>query len=99
MSDAWLQAIEQGFQVLESNPLATSATIGGMLAAGMGLRLLTGRRPHPDDRAHGSASWAADAEVRKVGLLRACLRRYHASQATDHQVDHGDADHGLTGVG
>ena len=31
--------------------------------------------------------------------LRACLRRYHASQATDPQVDHGDADHGLAGVG
>ncbi len=70
MSDGWLQVVEQGFQVLESNPLATSATIGGVLTAGMVLRLLMGRRPHPDDRAHGSASWADKREARKIGLLK-----------------------------
>jgi hypothetical protein len=31
--------------------------------------------------------------------LRACLRRYHASQAPDHEVDHGHLDHGFAGLG
>jgi hypothetical protein len=31
-------------------------------------------------------------------LLRACLRSWHASQPTDHEVNHGHADHGFTGL-
>jgi hypothetical protein len=31
--------------------------------------------------------------------LRACLRRYQAGQATDHEMDHGSVDHGFTGLG
>jgi hypothetical protein len=30
--------------------------------------------------------------------LRACLRSWHASQPTDHEVNHGHADHGFTGL-
>jgi hypothetical protein len=31
--------------------------------------------------------------------IRACLRRYDTSQATDHQMDHRHTDHGFTGLG
>jgi hypothetical protein len=31
--------------------------------------------------------------------LRGCLKRCHASEATDHQVNHGDADHRFARVG
>jgi hypothetical protein len=34
-----------------------------------------------------------------ASVLRACLRRPDASQATDHQVNHGDADHRFAGSG
>jgi Monooxygenase subunit B protein len=35
----------------------------------------------------------------KPAILRACLRRYCTSQATDHDVNHGHPDHGFTGLG
>jgi len=31
--------------------------------------------------------------------FRACLRSWHASQPTDHEVDHGHTDHGFAGLG
>jgi hypothetical protein len=31
--------------------------------------------------------------------LRACLRRFYASQVPHHQMDHGDADHRLARPG
>jgi pyruvate dehydrogenase complex dehydrogenase (E1) component len=69
-------------------------------------------RPNPDGLKVGGHQASSSSVVSLATALyfhflrpqdhvafRACLRRYHASQATDHQVDHGDADHGLTGVG
>jgi CheY-like chemotaxis protein len=32
------------------------------------------------------------------GRVRACLRSWHASQPTDHEVNHGHADHSFTGL-
>src|SRR5262245_24158033 len=34
-----------------------------------------------------------------VQSLRGCLKTCHASQATDHEMDHRDTDHGFTGLG
>ena len=35
---------------------------------------------------------------KSIWALRACLRRYQASQAAHHEVDHGHADHGFAGL-
>jgi transposase len=41
-----------------------------------------------------------DAKFRlQAFLLRACLIRYQACQATHHQVDHGHTDHGFARLG
>jgi hypothetical protein len=37
--------------------------------------------------------------AQRLSGLRACLRRYHASQAPNRQMDHGHTDHGATGLG
>jgi hypothetical protein len=49
------------------------------------------------ERGHSAAA-LEEPSARRGILLRACLRRPCASEATNHHMDHHHTDHGLTGL-